>query len=72
MVGAASAPAEGPLTVKLLAADQALWTKFPFTDCTRQNQVPLPNPLTVSWVAPMVELLAATLEKLEEALTSQL
>jgi hypothetical protein len=72
MFGAASEPAVAPVMVKLLAADHALWTKLPFTDCTRQKYVPFPNPLTVSWVAPIVELFAAMLEKFEDALTSQL
>lgn len=71
-VGAARAPALTPLTVKLLAADHALCTKFPLTDCTRQKYVPLPSPLTVSCVAPMVELFVVMMEKVDDVLTCQL
>lgn len=71
-VGAARAPELTPVTVKLLAADHALCTKLLLTDCTRQKYVPFPSPLTVSCVAPIVELFAVMVENVEDVLTSQL
>jgi hypothetical protein len=61
------------VTLTLRAAENALFTKEPFTACTRQKYVPLGSPLTVSWITlPLVEFCRVIVEKLEEVLTCQL
>ena len=73
MVGVPGWPVPAPVMLKLHAADQALCTNAPLTDCTRQKYVPLGSPLTVSCVMPtLVELCCAIVAKLEELLTCQL
>ena len=59
--------------LKLRAADQALFTNAPLTDCTRQKYVPFGRPLTVSCVIPtFVEFCRAIVGNVAEVLTCQL